>query len=194
MTFTIAFEGADQRGKSTQVAYLEQTLKGFGYKVTVLKAPFRNSWSGRLIYRMLDDGRAKTSPTLFQALQFLNKKLFLLRNKSVFKENDFIIFDRWHFSAQVYGIALKANTALLSKLDKYLPEPDLTILIHGRPYEREHSDSLDREPELQDRIQDLYLARATVNPEKCVMISNDDFAQQIHLDIITMLSYKGLLF
>ena len=189
MTKIIAIEGADMRGKSTQLLYLKNSLDGFGYKTVSLKAPFKDSVTGKLIYKMLENGSCKKWPTLFQVLQFINKKSFLFRNKKLFRNMDFVLLDRWHLSAQVYGFALGANMKFLNFLENCFPLPkaDLTVVIHGKPYSRATSDSVDSEIDLQDRIQALYLAKAAVQPDMFVNVSNEGSIEVIQSRILTML-------
>ena len=75
-----------------------------------------------------------------------------------------------------------------------LPKADLTVVIHGKPYSRATSDSVDSEIDLQDRIQALYLAKAAVQPDMFVNVSNEGSIEVIQSRILTMLSYKNILF
>ncbi len=191
----IAIEGADQQGKSTQSVLLSKVLAGCGYKVYHVKAPvYFDVVTFRVIYWMIKRGHATNFPTLFQSVQFLNKKLFsTFILPFITRKADFVVFDRWTLSSLVYGTITKANERWLKFFDNSIRQPDLNVILYGTTKSRGSEDPLEAAVDIQTAVQTCYLEITENIRNQCVVVSSDDTVENVASDIFRMLSYKKML-
>jgi len=139
----IAIEGPDKFGKTLLSHLLAQEL---GY--TYVKFPNEKIESGKEARAMIN-GEVHFDKLRYQELQNKNKLETL---ESLPDEN--YIFDRYKLSEIVYG---KVNGLPCSVVEDYadcLPNPDITILIVGRPYGKDCD--IFSSDEYQKSVKQLY--------------------------------------
>jgi dTMP kinase len=136
----ICLEGIDGVGKSTQCRLLAERLKGKLWKFPNVTG---GSPTGKLIYEhlkkewWLDSKRepaqlAVDEALIFQALQVANRMEVanqILDDAS----RGHVVFDRYWPSSYAYGSADGLDGEYLQRLHRWLPQPDLFILLDGDP-------------------------------------------------------------
>ena len=153
----ICIEGLDGVGKTTQCKLLAERLKAKLWKFPNTS----DSPTGNLIYKWLDrewqtvananapGGKRedeRREALVFQALQLANRMEVahqLLEDAS----RGHVVIDRYWPSGYAYGQADGLDGEYLIKLHRWLPQPDLFILLDGDP------DLLDRRPGVKDRYE-----------------------------------------
>ena len=156
MKMIIAVEGGDMVGKATQTARLAKRMRECDIKVITAEVPFAGGAFYQTIYDMLESGAARRWPILFQTLHAVNKlscQLALLR-----ADADAVVFDRWHMSSMIYGIASGLPRWLVRALGAVLVRPDLTIVLDrcDKLTRDEASDSYERDTEMQRHVKQMY--------------------------------------
>lgn len=127
----IVLEGIDGSGKSTQIQLLKENLENKGYNVTVVEEP-TNSDIGQIIRERLKDPEAvekvhqKINALLFAADRLTHAKL--IDNAKHDSEN-IIISDRSYLSSIAYQNDDTITPQWIEIINKYMPKPDLTILL-----------------------------------------------------------------
>ena len=150
MRSVIAIEGPDRFGKTLLARLLSQEL---GY--TYIKFPNENIESGKELRRIIngdvlhDPSKIMNWVSSYQNLQNRNK-LETLEGLPGGK----YIFDRYKLSEIVYGKASGISCEKVEELADNLPDPDITILITGRPYGRDRD--IFSTDEYQQRVKHLY--------------------------------------
>lgn len=164
-------EGLDGLGKSTQCALLAARLKA-----KLWKFPNKDTPTGKLIYEHLERKWEVTTEyytprgsntvseeiadaLVFQALQVANRMEVateLMRDASTGN----VVMDRYWPSGYAYGKADGLDGEYLINLHRWLPQPDVFILLDGDP-----DTSAYRRPERRDRYEKdaLHLQKVTEN-------------------------------
>lgn len=171
----VCIEGLDGLGKSTQCALLAARLKA-----KLWKFPNKDTPTGKLIYEHLEGkwctwttttvdstglrtagttGPALRDALVFQALQVANRMEVateLMRDASTGN----VVMDRYWPSGYAYGKADGLDGEYLINLHRWLPQPDVFILLDGDP-----DTSAYRRPERRDRYEKdaLHLQKVTEN-------------------------------
>lgn len=154
----VSFEGRDCVGKSTQARLFHQSLVDEGFKSSLIKIPFNDFLTHRIIYWMLFNGLARRYPTLFQFIQFINKFLFQTFVLTyLMLTRDFIVLDRWVMSSQAYGDADGASKIVTQTMNKLLLNPNRIVLIGGPVRKRPGAeDSYEKDNVYQARVANNY--------------------------------------
>jgi len=193
MAKLIVIEGPDKVGKETQTKMLVEYLQSCGKRVIRVEVPVHDKLTHRLIYWMLKNGLAKKTPTLFQGIQYFNKKIFQMFKLPRLNEYyDYVIMDRWSLSSIVYGIAGGANSSLLVKLASFLKKPDATIILHGKPHIDRKDDLFESDDELQTKVRDMYWD-LSLGREEYTLIPAGGTREEVHSGIVWALRVKNLL-
>lgn len=169
----VSFEGGDGLGKSTQVKLVADILRSQGKRVTCVKLPAYDKWTGKLIRKMLKSGTAVTFPNVFQIFQWLDKiifQLFYMRN--LLQNNDYVLFDRWHVSMWAYGLAGGANEEMTNALIDTLVKPDITFVFHGKCKRDEKNDFYESDAVYQKCVALYYILWTCWN----------DYAKEVYAD------------
>lgn len=180
----VTFEGPDGVGKTTQVARLARALRDEGKKVETIKLPRYDRLTGKLILRMLKSGSAVRYPNVFQVVQWLDKLLFQAFYMSkLLRENDYVLFDRWHVSMWAYGLAGGANELLTNKLVGSLKSPDLVLVFHGKSKRAEKQDAYEADASYQKKVALHYVLWTCWN-ETAHEVHADDPMEQVSKAIL----------
>lgn len=176
MAKIIVIEGRDSLGKTAQVQRLRNTLVTFGKKCVVVKSPYNDGLTYRLIYWMLRTGWARKLPNLFQVIHFVNKVYFqTFKLPKLLQRNDYVILDRWVASMWAYGLADKANQVFTTFLVRLIKEPDVTIVMFGRPFDRQQEkDSYEADNKYQNVVQSYYRVWVKEHKRCFVVDANQD--------------------
>ncbi len=129
----IVIEGLDGSGKSTQVEFLVNFLKGKGKKVILTKEPTIDSYAGREIRRALKE-EIKIEPLELQKFFAQDRKKHL-ENKvtPALKEGKFVVSSRYIFSSFAYGASEGLDINKLILMNENFLLPDITVIIDTLP-------------------------------------------------------------
>ena len=160
----IAFEGLDQSGKQTQAERLKATLETRGREAIVLDFPAYETPIGKGIHAGLHGGR-EYAPDVMQLLYVANryeKKPLITGLKA---NGAVIICDRYLASSVAYGEALGLDPAWLLEIQRFLPQPDLTILLDVAPQTAAgrkvtNRDKYERDLAMLSRVRESYRRQA----------------------------------
>jgi dTMP kinase len=148
----IAFEGLDQSGKQTQAERLVSTLQAAGTTVQFLSFPDYQTAIGAEIGRALR-GERDYEPDALQLLYVANRYEYRPSIERTLATGGVVVCDRYLASSVAYGEAQGLDAAWLMDIQRFLPQPSLTILLDIAP-----DVSLQRKQRARDRYeQDLAL-------------------------------------
>jgi dTMP kinase len=128
----IAFEGLDQSGKQTQAELLRDRVAAARRPVRLLSFPAYDTPIGAEIGRALRGDR-DYSAEVMQLLYVANRYERKLEMAREIEQGTILICDRYVASSVAYGEAQGLDPAWLTDVQRYLPQPDLTLLLDITP-------------------------------------------------------------
>jgi dTMP kinase len=188
----IAFEGLDQSGKQTQAELLRDWLKAQGRKARLVSFPDYATSIGEEIARALQ-GERDYGPDVMQLLYIANRyerKPDLLR----WLEGGLtLVSDRYMASSVAYGEAQGLDPAWLTEMQRFLPQPALTIMLDIEPDTAVRRKSVDRDRyerdlAMQGRVRESYRRQAQANG--WVVLDGERSKDAIAADVIAAVSSR----
>jgi dTMP kinase len=160
----IAFEGLDQSGKQTQAERLKAAVEARGRTAVLLDFPSYETPIGKEIGAGLQ-GQRDYSPDTMQLLYVANRYERKPQIEKLLSEGAVVICDRYLASSIAYGEAHGLDGAWLRDAQKYLPPPDLTILLDIAPEtaagrKTTNRDKYERDLALLSRVRESYRRQA----------------------------------
>lgn len=160
----VAFEGLDQSGKQTQAERLAATLRAEGRRVEFLSFPEYPTAIGREIGCALAGERDYAADTL-QLLYIANRYEFRPRLLEWLEAGAVVICDRYLASSVAYGEAQGLDPDWLLTVQRYLPTPDITLVLDIPPevsLQRKQAarDKFERDLPLLARVRASYQRQA----------------------------------
>lgn len=160
----IAFEGLDQSGKETQAKRLQASVEGLGHQCRLLFFPDYETPIGREIGRGLR-GEREFGPDVMQLLFIANRYERKPDIERWLAGGLVLICDRYLASSVAYGEGHGLDPAWLADVQKYLPQPHLTILLDIAPETAASRKALDRDRYERDlallaRVRESYHRQA----------------------------------
>jgi dTMP kinase len=160
----IAFEGLDQSGKQTQAERLVEALSGRGHEVHFLSFPDYETAIGAEIGRALQGGW-DYAPDVMQLLYVANRYEYRGQVESWIAAGALVVCDRYIASSVAYGEAQGLDPAWLTALQRYLPQPSLTVLLDIPPEasvqrKQRARDRYERDVALLARVRESYCRQA----------------------------------
>lgn len=160
----IAFEGLDQSGKQTQAELLRDRLTGKGRTVRLLSFPDYHTNIGAEIGRALH-GERSYGPDVMQLLYIANRYEYRQSIVAAKAEGTILVCDRYLASSVAYGEAQGLDGAWLVEIQRYLPSPDITILLDIPPEASARRKSQDRDKYERDlallaRVRESYVKQS----------------------------------
>jgi dTMP kinase len=160
----IVFEGLDQSGKQTQAEILRDRLKQEGRKARLVSFPDYATSIGEEIARALQ-GEREYGPDVMQLLYIANRYERKPDLRRWLDGGLMLVCDRYTASSIAYGEAQGLDVAWLIETQKFLPAPDLTILLDIAPEtavgrKAVDRDRYERDLALQERVRDSYHRQA----------------------------------
>ena len=157
----IAFEGLDQSGKETQAQLLRDRLRQNGNKSRVVSFPDYGTSIGEEIARALQGERDYPSDVM-QLLYVANRYERRSDLERWLAGGLVIICDRYVASSIAYGTAQDLDPAWLTDIQRFLPEPNLTVLLDIMPETAARRkavgrDRYERDLALLNRVRKSYL-------------------------------------
>jgi dTMP kinase len=160
----IAFEGLDQSGKETQVRTLRTRFRTAQQKARVVSFPDYGTSIGEEIARALQ-GERDYGPDVMQLLYVANRYERKLDMERWQQADITLLCDRYVASSIAYGEAQGLDVPWLVDIQKFLPQPDLTVFLDIAPrtaVERKATgrDRYERDYQLQVDVRRSYLRQA----------------------------------
>jgi dTMP kinase len=156
----IAFEGLDQSGKQTQAERLKAEVEARGRTAVLLDFPAYDTRIGKEIQDALHGAR-EYGPDVMQLLYVANRYEKKPQMEKMLADGTIIICDRYLASSVAYGEAHGLDAGWLREIQRYLPPPDLTILLDIAPEtaagrKTTNRDKYERDLALLSRVRDSY--------------------------------------
>jgi dTMP kinase len=160
----IAFEGLDQSGKQTQAEALRDFVTGRGRECRLVSFPDYSTAIGGEIARALHGGR-EYEPDVMQLLYVANRYEKKGAIQRWLAQGVVLVCDRYLASSVAYGEAQGLDASWLADIQRFLPPPDLTILLDIAPETAVHRkatgrDRYERDLELLGRVRESYRRQA----------------------------------
>ena len=160
----IVFEGLDQSGKQTQAERLKAEVERRGRTCVLLDFPSYETPIGREIRAGLQGDR-EYGPDVMQLLYVANRYEKKPEIETQLAAGAVIVCDRYLASSVAYGEAQGLDGRWLREIQRYLPQPDLTILLDIAPEaaagrKRANRDRYERDLAMLSRVRDSYRAQA----------------------------------
>ena len=189
----IAFEGLDQSGKETQAQLLRDRLRQNGNKSRVVSFPDYGTSIGEEIARVLQGERDYPSDVM-QLLYVANRYERRSDLERWLAGGLVIICDRYVASSIAYGTAQDLDPAWLTDIQRFLPEPNLTVLLDIMPETAARRkavgrDRYERDLALLNRVRKSYLEQlqetwVRVDGEQ----SKEDVAEEVFSSVALQLA------
>jgi dTMP kinase len=164
----VAFEGLDQSGKQTQAEALRDYFGSLGRECRLLSFPDYSTPIGQEISRGLH-GEREYGPDVMQLLYVANRHEKKPEIERALDAGVTIVCDRYVASSIAYGEAHGLDAAWLSEIQRFLPPPDLNILLDIAPQtaaQRKAAgrDRYERDLALLSRVRESYHRQAAASP------------------------------
>jgi dTMP kinase len=128
----IAIEGLDQSGKATQAERLRDQLREGGTRSRLVSFPDYGTSIGEEIARALQ-GEREYGPEAMQLLYVANRYERKADLERWLSGGLTVVCDRYLASSIAYGEAQGLDPAWLGDIQRFLPAPELTILLDIDP-------------------------------------------------------------
>jgi dTMP kinase len=160
----IAFEGLDQSGKQTQAERLLAAFRASGRNAEFLTFPEYTTWIGAEIGNALQ-GQRDYQPDTLQLLYIANRFEFRTRINDWLAAGTMVVCDRYLASSIAYGEAQGVDAVWLADVQKFLPQPSLTLFMDMSPAvsltrKRADRDKFERDMPLLGRVRESYLRQS----------------------------------
>jgi dTMP kinase len=161
----IAFEGLDQSGKQTQAERLKVEIEARGRNCVLLDFPAYETRIGQEIHEALHGARDYGADVM-QLLYVANRYEKKGRIERLIAGGTVVVCDRYMASSIAYGEAQGVDGDWLHEIQRFLPPPDLTILLDIAPETAAHRkssnrDKYERDLALLSRVRESYLRQAS---------------------------------
>ena len=162
--FLLAFEGLDQSGKQTQAEHVREYVTARGRECRLLSFPDYETAIGSEISSALH-GEREYGPDVMQLLYVANRYERRDEMARGIEQGAVLVCDRYVASSIAYGEAQGLDPAWLLDIQRFLPKPDLTILLDIAPEtaalrKAAGRDRYERDLALLSRVRDSYRRQA----------------------------------
>ena len=183
----IVFEGLDQSGKQTQAERLKAAIEQRGASCRLLSFPAYETHIGGEIHGALHGAR-DYGPDVMQLLYVANRYEHKGRIEQWLAEGTTIVCDRYVASSIAYGEAHGLDPQWLADMQRFLPAPDLTILLDIAPEiaaarKAANRDRYERDLALLARVRDSY--RRQAERERWVRLDAARAKDVVAADVLT---------
>ena len=160
----IVFEGLDQSGKQTQAEAVHAHLRSRGSESHLLSFPDYTTPIGTELHRALH-GERDYAADVMQLLYVANRYEMREKIQGWLSSGSSVVCDRYLASSVAYGEAQGLDPNWLTAIQKYLPAPDVTVLLDIAPdtaVRRKTSgrDRYERDLALLSRVRESYRRQA----------------------------------
>ena len=162
--FLVAFEGLDQSGKQTQAERVRDRVTALGRECRLLSFPDYETPIGTEISKALHGARDYAADVM-QLMYVANRYEKRDDMKKALEAGTILVCDRYLASSIAYGEAQGLDPVWLRDIQKFLPQPDLTILLDIAPQiavQRKvtNRDRYERDLALLSRVRESYRRQA----------------------------------
>jgi dTMP kinase len=183
----VAFEGLDQSGKQTQAELVRDDLTARGLECRLLSFPDYHTPIGREIARALQ-GQHEYAPDVMQLLYVANRYEKRRLMEHWLREGVVLVCDRYVASSVAYGEAQGLEAQWLGEIQRFLPPPDVTILLDIAPEtavarKATGRDRYERDLALLSRVRDSYTRQAAL--PGWVRVDGQRSKEAVSLDVKT---------
>jgi dTMP kinase len=163
----IAFEGLDQSGKQTQAEALRDYVVAHGRECRLFSFPDYETHIGAEIWKALH-GEREYGADVMQLMYVANRYEKRLDIARWLAEGVVLLCDRYVASSVAYGEAQGLDPDWLVEVQRFLPQPDLTILLDIAPEtavgrKAANRDKYERDLSLLSRVRESY-RRQSLDP------------------------------
>lgn len=188
----IAFEGLDQSGKQTQAESLRDYFTSRGRDCRLMSFPDYTTAIGSEISRALHGEREYPADTM-QLLYVANRYEHRGAIESLLHAGAVIVCDRYMASSIAYGEAQGLDPRWLEDIQRFLPTPDLTIVLDIAPetaVQRKAAgrDRYERDLALLSRVRDSY--RRQSEHSTWVVLNGERPKAEVAADVIAAVSTR----
>ena len=160
----IAFEGLDQSGKQTQAERVRDHVMAQGRECRLLSFPDYHTAIGTEISKALH-GERDYDPDVMQLMYVANRYERRGEITRWLSGGTIVVCDRYVASSIAYGEAQGLDPAWLRDIQRFLPPPDLTVLLDIAPetaVQRKAADRdrYERDLALLSRVRESYRRQA----------------------------------
>ena len=188
----IAFEGLDQSGKQTQAESLRDHFIARGRDCRLLSFPDYTTAIGTEISRALHGERDYPADTM-QLLYVANRYEHRGQIESLLGAGAVIVCDRYVASSVAYGEAQGLDDSWLQDIQRYLPKPDLTIVLDIAPetaVQRKAAgrDRYERDLALLSRVRESYLRQS--NQSNWLRLNGERPKAEVSADVLSAVATR----
>jgi dTMP kinase len=188
----IAIEGLDQSGKATQAERLRDQLRAGGARARLVSFPDYGTSIGEEIARALQ-GEREYGPEAMQLLYVANRYERKADLERWLAGGLTVVCDRYVASSIAYGEAQGLDASWLTDIQRFLPAPELTILLDIDPAlaaERKATgrDRYERDLALLERVRDSYTRQA--EEADWVSVNGDQTKDAVTAEILSIVSAR----
>jgi dTMP kinase len=161
----IAFEGLDQSGKQTQAERVRDFVLTHDRDCRLVSFPDYTTAIGTEISRALH-GEREYGADVMQLLYVANRYERRVELAGLLEQGSVVVCDRYMASSIAYGEAQGLDPRWLDDMQRYLPKPDLTILLDIAPEtavqrKAQGRDRYERDLSLLSRVRESYRRQAS---------------------------------
>src|SRR5918993_3422245 len=183
----IAFEGLDQSGKQTQAERLKAEVEQRGLRCVLLDFPSYDTHIGKEIDEGLHGGRDYGADVM-QLLYVANRYETKPQIERMLAEGTIVVCDRYLASSIAYGEAQGLDGEWLRDVQRFLPPPDLTILLDIAPEtaagrKTTNRDKYERDLKLLSRVRESYRRQAEAG--RWLRLDGERGKEAVAADVLT---------
>jgi dTMP kinase len=188
----IAFEGLDQSGKQTQGELLRDYFKQQGRKSRLVSFPDYATSIGEEIARALQ-GEREYGPDVMQLLYVANRYERKLDLQRWLDGGLALVCDRYTASSIAYGEAQGLDPAWLTDVQRFLPQPTLTVMLDIAPETAVARKAVDRDRYERDldmlaRVRESYRRQAAEH--SWAVIDGEQTKDAIATEIVSVVASR----
>lgn len=162
----VAFEGLDQSGKQTQAELLRDYVVSDGRECRLISFPDYQTPIGNELSRALH-GEREYGADVMQLLYVANRYEKRVQMVQWLRDGVVLLCDRYVGSSIAYGEAQGLDARWLGEIQRFLPPPDLTILLDIAPEtaatrKASGRDRYERDLALLSRVRESYARQSTL--------------------------------
>jgi dTMP kinase len=203
----LTIEGIEGVGKSTQVARLSAALTGRGIAHVVTREPGGTPLAERIREIVLNTGDEAVPPTAELLLMFAARAVHLANHvEPNLRAGRWVVCDRFTDATYAYqGGGRRLSLDHIGQLETMVQgtrRPDLTLLLDApveqalqRARQRNSGAAADRfereRGEFFERVREVYLARATSEPDRIATIDASQSADRVAARILELLEERS---
>lgn len=189
----VAFEGLDQSGKQTQAEALVRYFTDAGQPCRLLSFPDYTTPIGAEIGRGLQ-GERDYDPDVMQLLYVANRHERKPEMVRALEDGVAIVCDRYLASSIAYGEAHGLDAAWLEEIQRFLPPPDLCLLLDIAPEtaaarKKTGRDRYESDLALLSRVRQSYHRQAAAS-DCWVLLDADRPRDEVQADVVRALASR----